>query len=180
MRIQISIAEQRLDLFAPDGACIRRYSVSTAANGPGERQGSHCTPRGRHRIRARIGGDAPVGAVFRGRRPTGEMWTPEFAARHPGRDWILSRILWLCGCQPGFNRLGGVDSRVDPEDVDLRVLAGESNGQYITRLARDIDRRRRGGHLPDGNRRSDGARRDDPLAPLAPLANHQKHRHCEE
>jgi len=110
MRIQISIAEQRLDLFAPDGACIRRYSVSTAANGPGERQGSHCTPRGRHRIRARIGGDAPVGAVFRGRRPTGEMWTPEFAARHPGRDWILSRILWLCGCEPGRNRFGDVDS----------------------------------------------------------------------
>ena len=44
------------------------------------------------------------------RRPTGEYWTPAFAAEHPGRDWILSRILWLCGEEPGRNRLGAVDS----------------------------------------------------------------------
>ncbi len=110
MRIHVSIARQTLDLHAPDGACIRRYSISTAANGPGEEQGSHRTPRGRHRIRAKIGAGAMPGAVFRGRRPTGEVWTPEFAAAHPDRDWILSRILWLCGCEPGRNRLGNVDS----------------------------------------------------------------------
>src|SRR5690606_20033273 len=69
-----------------------------------------CTPRGRHVVRARIGAGAPAGAVFRGRRPTGEVWSPELAARYPGRDWILSRILWLSGREPGFNRLGGVDS----------------------------------------------------------------------
>lgn len=110
MRIHVSIARQTLDLYAPDGACIRRYSISTAANGPGEEQGSNRTPRGRHRIRARIGAAAPRGAVFRGRRRTGEVWTHEFAAANPGRDWILSRILWLCGCEPGRNRLGNVDS----------------------------------------------------------------------
>ncbi|MDT3669073.1 MAG: L,D-transpeptidase [Aromatoleum sp.] len=110
MRIHVSIARQTLDLYAPDGACIRRYRISTAANGPGEEQGSHRTPRGRHRIRARIGAGATPGAAFRGRRPTGEVWTPEFAAAHPDRDWILSRILWLCGCEPGRNRLGNVDS----------------------------------------------------------------------
>ena len=93
-----------------DGACIRRYAVSTGERGAGERSGSLCTPRGRHRIRARIGAGAPAGAVFRGRRPTGEVWTAEFAAAHPERDWILSRILWLCGEEPGRNRGGEVDT----------------------------------------------------------------------
>ncbi|ENO80435.1 L,D-transpeptidase [Thauera sp. 63] len=110
MRICIDLGRQCLELFGDDGACIRRYAVSTALNGPGEESGSQRTPRGRHRIRARIGAGAPCGAVFRGRRPTGECWTPEFAAAHPGRDWILSRILWLCGEEPGRNRLGRVDS----------------------------------------------------------------------
>lgn len=110
MRIHISLADQRLSLFGPDGACIRRYPVSTALNGPGEVMDSGCTPRGLHTVRARIGAGAPVGTVFRGRRRTGEIWSPELAARHPQRDWILSRILWLSGCEPGRNRLGRVDS----------------------------------------------------------------------
>lgn len=110
MRILIQLDAQRLSLFADDGACVRRYRVSTALNGPGERQDSGCTPRGRHVVRARIGAGAPYAAVFRGRRPTGEIWTPELAAAHPERDWILSRILWLSGCEPGWNRLGRVDS----------------------------------------------------------------------
>lgn len=110
MRIEISIAEQTLRLFDEGGACLRTWSVSTAANGAGEREGSGCTPRGRHVVRARIGAGAPPGAVFRGRRPTGEVWSPELAAQHPERDWILSRILWLSGCEPGFNRLGEVDT----------------------------------------------------------------------
>jgi lipoprotein-anchoring transpeptidase ErfK/SrfK len=110
MYIRINIARQELELFAADGTSIRRYSISTASNGVGERNGSNCTPRGRHRIRARIGTGAPFGTVFRGRRPTGEIWTPELAAAHPERDWILSRILWLCGEEPGFNRGGQCDS----------------------------------------------------------------------
>lgn len=110
MRIRVDLGRQCLELFGKDGACIRRYAVSTGERGAGERSGSLCTPRGRHRIRARIGAGAPAGAVFRGRRPTGEVWSPEFAAAHPGRDWILSRILWLCGEEPGRNRLGRVDS----------------------------------------------------------------------
>lgn len=110
MRIEVSLADQRLSLIADDGACIRRYRVSTALNGPGEVQDSGCTPRGRHVIRARIGTGAVAGSVFRGRRPTGEVWTPALAAQYPQRDWILSRILWLSGCEPGHNRLGRVDS----------------------------------------------------------------------
>jgi len=106
----VDLGRQCLVLFGADGACIRRYAVSTGERGAGERSGSLCTPRGRHRIRARIGAGAPAGAVFRGRRPTGEVWTAEFAAAHPGRDWILSRILWLCGEEPGRNRGGEVDT----------------------------------------------------------------------
>lgn len=110
MHLRVDLGRQCLELFGADGACIRRYAVSTGERGSGERSGSLCTPRGRHRIRARIGAGAPAGAVFRGRRPTGEVWTAEFAAAHPGRDWILSRILWLCGEEPGRNRGGEVDT----------------------------------------------------------------------
>lgn len=109
-RIVIRIPEQTLALFDARGALLRHYSVSTASNGPGERCGSNCTPRGRHVIRAKIGADMPLGAVFVGRRPTGEIHTPELAAAYPGRDWILTRILWLSGCEPGRNRLGEVDT----------------------------------------------------------------------
>jgi lipoprotein-anchoring transpeptidase ErfK/SrfK len=51
-----------------------------------------------------------MNTVFRGRRPTGEIYSRELAERHPGRDWILSRILWLTGLQPGFNRGGCRDT----------------------------------------------------------------------
>ena len=110
MRITINIGEQRLDLFGDDGACIRRYRVSTALAGAGERNGSGCTPRGQHVIRARIGAGQPPRAVFVGRRPTGERWSSALAQQHPGRDWILSRILWLSGTEQGRNRLGACDS----------------------------------------------------------------------
>jgi lipoprotein-anchoring transpeptidase ErfK/SrfK len=108
-RIEISIPEQSLKLF-DDEREVRRYSVSTSRNGPGERQGSFCTPRGEHIVRAKIGAGQPARTVFINRRPTGEIWTPELAERFPGRDWILTRVLWLSGCEPGRNRLGDVDT----------------------------------------------------------------------
>jgi len=108
-RIEISIPEQSLKLF-DNGREVRRYWVSTSRNGPGERQGSFCTPRGEHIVRAKIGEGQPARTVFIDRRPTGEIWTPELAERFPGRDWILTRILWLSGCEPGRNRLGEVDT----------------------------------------------------------------------
>lgn len=110
MRIEVSIADQMLVLLDDAGREVARYPVSTALKGPGERAGSQMTPRGLHRIRARIGDGQPLNAVFVGRRPTGEIWSPALAAAYPGRDWILTRILWLCGCEPGFNRLGDCDS----------------------------------------------------------------------
>ena len=109
LHIEVSIAAQRLDLFDA-GTRIRSYSVSTAANGPGEQPGSYCTPRGRHRIRAKVGAGLPLGAVLRGRRPTGEVCDEAAWRAAPERDWILTRILWLCGEEPGVNRGGSVDS----------------------------------------------------------------------
>lgn len=109
MRIDIDLRAQRLRLCEA-AATLRDYTVSTAANGPGEIRGSGCTPRGRHRVRAKIGAGLPAGAVLRGRRWTRELWSEQLAAHHPGRDWILSRILWLSGVEPGRNRLGCVDT----------------------------------------------------------------------
>ena len=109
-RIEISITEQSLRLLADDGKELKRYSVSTSRNGVGEREGSFCTPRGEHIVRAKIGAAQPMNTVFVRRRPTGEIWTPELGERFPGRDWILTRILWLSGCEVGRNRLGEVDT----------------------------------------------------------------------
>ena len=107
--LHISLTDQTLTLFE-DEVPIAHYLVSTALKGAGEQCGSEQTPRGHHIIRARIGKDAPRGAVFRGRRPTGEVWTPTLHEAHPGRDWILTRILWLSGAEPGRNRLGNCDT----------------------------------------------------------------------
>jgi L,D-transpeptidase YbiS len=108
VQVHISISDQTLTLIKPDQSI--RFSISTALNGAGEQNGSGCTPRGQHRIRAKIGDGLPLNAVFVGRRFTGEIYTPELAHSAPHRDWILTRILWLSGCEVGKNRLGSVDS----------------------------------------------------------------------
>jgi len=110
MRIRVSVADQTLRLLNEVGAQICDYPISTALAGVGEVSGSFQTPRGQHIIRAKIGAGLPENTVFVRRRPTGEIWTPELGQQHPGRDWILTRILWLSGCLPGFNRLGCVDT----------------------------------------------------------------------
>lgn len=110
MRIEISISAQTLDLYNDTEKIVRQYGISSAKNGTGQEYGSFCTPLGKHVVRAKIGRDRPVNTVFVRRRPTGEIYTPELAASFPGRDWILTRILWLSGCEPGFNRLGKVDT----------------------------------------------------------------------
>lgn len=110
MQIVISLAQQQLSLLSEHGQLLRQYPVSTALKGAGEQKNSYCTPRGLHQVRAKIGAGAPLRSVFRGRRPTGEIWNAELHAEQPGRDWILTRILWLSGCEPGHNRLGNVDS----------------------------------------------------------------------
>jgi lipoprotein-anchoring transpeptidase ErfK/SrfK len=106
--IVVSLSKQLLE--CSDGGTVTQYRVSTSKYGAGERNGSFRTPRGRHVIRAKIGAGQPSGAVFRGRRPTGEIYSDELAGRYPDRDWILTRILWLCGTEPGRNRFGDVDT----------------------------------------------------------------------
>jgi lipoprotein-anchoring transpeptidase ErfK/SrfK len=110
LKIIIHIPTQTLELFDDGGKLQHRYEVSTGANGVGEENGSLCTPRGKHFIRAKIGADQPVNSVFVRRRPTGEIYTPELGVVHTGRDWILTRILWLCGKEPGYNRWGSCDT----------------------------------------------------------------------
>lgn len=107
--IRIKLDQQTLELLR-DGEAIRQYLISSALNGAGERYGSECTPRGKHTIRLKIGEGCPLNSVFTGRRPTGEIYSPALAASEPGRDWILTRILWLCGQQPGYNRGGQCDT----------------------------------------------------------------------
>lgn len=108
--IEVDIGRQMLVLHDRGGRTLLEASVSTARNGPGERRNSEQTPRGRHIIRAKIGAGQPVNAVFVSRRPTGETYTPALRAAFPGRDWILTRILWLSGLEPGRNRFGEVDT----------------------------------------------------------------------
>ncbi len=110
MKIKISIARQNLELFDDEGNLQRSYPVATALNGAGEESGSNCTPRGKHVIRAKIGNGQPLNTVFVKRRPTGEIYTPQLGLLQPDRDWILTRILWLSGCEPGYNRMGSCDT----------------------------------------------------------------------
>jgi L,D-transpeptidase YbiS len=107
--VRVDLPTQRLDLTI-GGELSRSFPVSTSRNGAGERNGSFQTPRGRHVIRAKVGHGAPVGAVFRGRRPTGEIYSAKLARERRDADWILTRILWLSGLEVGRNRLGDVDS----------------------------------------------------------------------
>lgn len=107
--IVISIAQQELRLY-DSGRVLKRWSVSTALAGAGNQENSGQTPLGLHYVRAMVGGREPLNAVFVGRRPTGEVYSDALAKQFPKRDWILSRILWLCGSEVGYNRLGSVDS----------------------------------------------------------------------
>lgn len=108
--IEVNLAQQQLVLRGESDTLLAQYSVSTAANGAGEQMHSECTPRGLHVIRAKIGAGCQPGTVFVGRRPTGECYSPELKQKHPDRDWILTRIMWLSGLEPGCNRLGSVDT----------------------------------------------------------------------
>ena len=87
--LDISIASQQLAII-DCGQIIRRYPVSTAKNGVGEKRGSECTPTGWHSIRAKIGSGLPLNSVFKGRRPTGEIYSDELGRCYPQRDWILT------------------------------------------------------------------------------------------
>ena len=107
--IDVSLSQQTLTVCRAEQENLV-YSVATALQGAGCLKNSFCTPTGRHIVRAKIGAGLPLNAVLLARRPTGEVYTPELAARYPQRDWILTRILWLSGTEIGHNRLGDVDT----------------------------------------------------------------------
>ena len=107
--IDINIADQTLMLKSASKV-LKRYRISTAKNGPGEKLGSECTPRGQHRIAEKIGAGCAVNTIFVERKPTGEIYTPALRQQFPNRDWIITRILWLDGCEPGHNQGGDVDT----------------------------------------------------------------------
>lgn len=86
------------------------FPVSTAFKGVGQESGSGQTPLGWHTIKAKVGGECPQNAVFVGRRFTGEIFDDALGTQYPERDWILSRILWLGGLEPGYNRYGRCDT----------------------------------------------------------------------
>ena len=126
MRIEIKIDSQYLDVINNNQVKIKSYQISSAKNGVGQDRGSFCTPLGKHVIRAKIGEGQPVNTVFIRRRPTGEIYSPSLGKKYPDRDWILTRILWLSGCEPGFNRLGTVDTmrryiyiHGSPDSIDM-------------------------------------------------------------
>ena len=110
MIIDVGIASQLLTLRDERRATLMQVSIASARKGVGEQNGSERTPRGWHVVRARIGAGLLPGAVLVSRRPTGEIYTPQLRRDYPGRDWILTRILWLSGLEPGRNRLGQVDT----------------------------------------------------------------------
>ncbi len=107
--IKISIATQTLSFYS-NAKLESQYAISSAAKGTGQQYGSEQTPLGKHIVRAKIGGGLPLNAVLKGRRFTGEIYDVVLADQYPQRDWILTRILWLSGTEPGNNRLHSVDT----------------------------------------------------------------------
>jgi len=99
-----NIAEQTTSLFE-NNEFVKEIPCSTSRFGIGQAEGSNCTPLGLHRIAEKIGAGAPAGTVFKSRQAVGHVSQPEFADAK-----ITTRILWLEGLEPGFNRGGGVDS----------------------------------------------------------------------
>lgn len=93
-KVLISIRDQKM-MIVKDGVPVKSYPVSTSKFGLGDKPGSKYTPLGTMRIARKIGDGAPSGAVFKSRRRTGEILRPN----SPGRDPIVSRIIWLKGME---------------------------------------------------------------------------------
>ena len=91
----VSVSDQRM-LLVRDGIPVKSYNISTSKFGVGDRPGSNCTPIGRLQITQKIGDNRALGSVFKNRRPTGEIVKPNA----PGRDPVVTRILWLKGTEP--------------------------------------------------------------------------------
>jgi L,D-transpeptidase catalytic domain len=122
-RIVVSVADQALEVRRNEHV-VGRYPVSTSKFGLGDHPGHGGTPLGRLEIARKIGEGAPLGAVFRDRRPTGEVLKPDA----PGRDPIVTRILWLKGLEPenrnAFDRYIYIHGTAEERNVGRPVSYG--------------------------------------------------------
>lgn len=100
--LRVSVPDQKMLVFE-HGVEIARYDVSTSKFGLGDRPGSYATPLGTMQVAQKIGGGQPSGMKFKSRRPTGEIVKPNA----PGRDPIVTRILWLRGLEAQNRRAYG-------------------------------------------------------------------------
>jgi len=107
--IKISLTEQKLYGFKHNNS-VCEFMVSTSKNGAGQLAGSFCTPLGLHEVRAKIGDNMPVYAVFKGRRFTDKTLSENQITQDLNQDLVLTRILWLSGLEIGTNRGGNVDT----------------------------------------------------------------------
>ncbi len=123
-QVVVSVKDQKLALYDPKGKQERKYPVSTSKFGVSDRPGTYGTPVGMHEVVAKIGQGARVGAVFKNRRPTGEVITPGT----PGRDPIVSRIMWLRGMEPqnknAYGRCIYIHGTADEADIGRPVSYG--------------------------------------------------------
>ena len=108
--LSVSVASQTMTHYDDTGLPVKTYTISTAKNGVGEQVNSYQTPRGWHRVCEKIGDGIEADTIIYRRKITPWKYTPQLAAENPDKDWILTRILWLCGLEPGRNQGGNVDS----------------------------------------------------------------------
>lgn len=90
----VSVRDQKM-MLVHDGTPVKTYKISTSKFGVGDGPGSNRTPLGRLQVAKKIGDNAPIGSVFKARRPTGEVLAPNA----PGRDPVVTRIMWLTGTE---------------------------------------------------------------------------------
>jgi len=137
-RVVIVGENQQMHVYK-DNKLWKSYLISTGKNGFGEQYGSECTPRGLHQIRAKIGDGLPENTVFQSRRPNGEVYSPDYALTQPKeRDWIITRILWLSGLEPGKNRFGNVDTakrKIYIHGTPAENLLGKPGSRGCIRMA---------------------------------------------
>ena len=121
--MHISVADQKM-LVTEAGQPVASYPVSTSKFGLSSAPGSYGTPLGKHRVVKKIGHGLPPGAVFKSRRPTGEVLPVDA----PGRDPIVTRILWLDGKEShnrnSFGRFIYIHGTPEERNIGLPVSYG--------------------------------------------------------
>ncbi len=130
-RIIVSVPDQKLLVLAQDGSKLAKFSVSTSRFGVGDRPRSYATPLGSLAIADKVGARAPLGAVFKGRRRTGEILAPN----SPGRDPIVTRILHLRGLENGNSHAYGRGIYIHGTPVERSIGRPASYGCIRMRSA---------------------------------------------